>query len=160
MAVFLKGEKLPAQRAAWDVGICAERRPALIAPYLARMVRRMQEPGVHDAVRRCVVRSLQCAEIPEGLLGRVATVCFEYLADPGAPIAVRVYAMSVLDRIARREPDLRGELILLIQQHLSVAGPAFRARARQILGKRAGSRQSGEAAGMTRVEPLDGLKLV
>ncbi len=133
MELFLRGDRRVAQRAAWIVGICAERDLSLIVPYLARMVRRMQEPAVHDAVRRCVVRILQCVEVPPALMGRVATVCFDYLADPGVPAAIRVFSMSVLDRLAQRVPSLRGELNLVIDQQLPFAGAAFRARARRVL---------------------------
>ena len=133
MEIFLRGDQRVAQRAAWVVSICAERDGSLIAPYLPRMVRRMQEPTVHDAVRRCVVRILQCVEVPRSLMGRVATVCFDYLADPEVPAAIRVFAMTVLDRLAQREPSLRGELDLVIEQQLPFATAAFHARARRIL---------------------------
>lgn len=133
LKIFLTGDRLAAQRAAWVVGICAERDLSLIVPYLPRMVRRMQDPTVHDAVRRCVARILQCVEIPPSLMGIVATACFDYLADPGTPVAVRVYAMTTLDRLAEREPALRPELNLIIEQQLPYASAAFRARAKRVL---------------------------
>ena len=88
MELFLKGEYLVTQRAATAVGICTDRYPALAGPYVGRMLARMEQPGVHIAVRRTVVRMLQHVEIPVGLLGRVATLCFAYLASPDSPVAV------------------------------------------------------------------------
>jgi hypothetical protein len=131
--LLLAGEYVVAQRAAWVVGICSDRHPDLIAPYLSRLVSRMQEPEVHDAVKRNVVRILQTAEIPKHLLGTVASVCFEYLSDPYAPIAVRACSMTVLARIAKQEPDIGKELRLVIEQHLPYGTGAFQSRARQVL---------------------------
>lgn len=133
MRVFLTGERLPAQRAAHAVGIFWEKHLEMITPYLGRMVARMQEEGVHDAVTRCVVRGLQCVEIPPGLFGHLANACFDYLSSGETPIAIRCLSMTVLARIAEKEPDLWGELRLVIEQHLPYAGAAFRARAKQVL---------------------------
>jgi hypothetical protein len=133
MRVFLTGERVPAQRAAHAVGIFWEKHPEMITPYLGRMFARMQEEGIHDAVRRCVVRGLQCVEIPPGMLGPLANACFEYLSAVETPVAIRCLSMTVLARIAEKEPDLWGELRLVIDQHLPYAGAAFRARAKQVL---------------------------
>lgn len=133
MELFLGGEFRLAQRSAMAVGICAERHPALVRPYLKRMIARMDEPGVHVAVRRAVVRTLQTADIPPALLGRVAEVCFRYLAAQDSAIAVRACAMTVLARIAGREPELARELRLVIERQLPWASPGFRARAACVL---------------------------
>ena len=133
MELFLEGEKIVTQRAAMAVGICTERHPALAGPYIGRMLGRMEQPGVHVAVRRTVVRMLQHVEIPAGLLGRVATLCFNYLASPGSPVAVRVFSMTVLARIAAKEPDLRRELRLVIEQGRPYGSKGYCSRAARIL---------------------------
>jgi hypothetical protein len=128
MDLFLRGEYRVTQRSAMAVGICAEQHPAMIRPYIGRMLSRMEEPGVHVAVRRNVVRMLQHVDIPAGLLGRVATLCFKYLAAGDSPVAVRVFSMTVLARIAEREPDLGRELRLIIDQLLPYGSKGFRSR--------------------------------
>ena len=133
MDLFLRGDYRTTQRAAMTVGICAERHPALIRPYLRQMVSRMEEPGVHIAVRRNVVRILQAIDIPPGLLGTVATLCFRYLAAKDSPVAVRVFAMTVLARIAKDEPDLGRELRLVIEQQFPYGSGGFCSRARKVL---------------------------
>jgi hypothetical protein len=133
MEVFLKGEYRLTQRSAWPLALCAEHHPALVKPWLSRMISRMQEPGVHDAVRRNVLRTLQSVDIPSPLLGRVAAACFGYLTSHEAPIAVKVFSMTVLGRISVKKPDLGRELRLVIEQQLPYAGPGFRARAKQVL---------------------------
>lgn len=135
MSLFLNGDYVTAQRSAWIVNLCVEKHPELVRPYLKRMIVRMQEPGVHNAVRRNVVRILRFIDIPGPLLGRVATVCFQYLSSPAEPIAVRAFSMVVLGNIARKEPDIRGELRLIIEQQLPYASAGFRSCARKVLKK-------------------------
>ena len=133
MRLFLKGERRTAQRAAWVVAISAEGHSLLYRPYLKRMLSRMQEPGIHDAVKRSVVRILQDIDIPDNVLGTAANLCFEQLRSAGAPIAVKCFSMTVLAHIAEREPDLGRELRLMIEQQFPYASAGFRARARETL---------------------------
>ena len=133
MHLFLRGEYRVTQRSAMAVGICAERNPALVRPYIRRMLSRMEEPGVHVAVRRAVVRMLQDVDIPAGLLGRVATLCFEYLSSGDSPVAVKAFSMTVLSRIAEKEPDLGRELRLIIEQQIPYGSKGFRSCAARVL---------------------------
>jgi hypothetical protein len=133
MKFFLKGEYRIAQRAAWVVTIVAERRPIIFRPYLKRMLSRVHEPGIHDAVKRCVIRILQSTDIPDDLLGLVTNTCFEQLTSVGAPVAVKCFSMTVLTRIAKSEPELGRELRLVIEQQLPFASAGFRARARETM---------------------------
>ncbi len=133
MKIFLGSDALLTQRSAWIVGVLADHHPAMLEPWLGKMIRKMKEPGVHNAVRRNVVRALQFMEIPPRQLGTVAAVCFDELTSGGSPAAVKASAMSVLARIARREPDLAREVRLVIEQQLPYAPGSFHARARKIL---------------------------
>jgi len=131
--LFLKGEYRTTQRAAWIVKHCADEHPNLVFPYLNDMVDRMLEPGAHDAVPRNVMRILQDFEIPRRMAGKIATVAFEMLASAKEPIAVKVFAMTVLANIAKREPDLKREISLLIEQQMPTGSAGFRSRGRKIL---------------------------
>ncbi len=133
MTVFLGDDPLLTQRAAWVVGVLADHHAHVLQPWLAKLMKKMREPGVHDAARRNVVRALQFVEIPPRLTGEVATVCFDELASPSSPIAVKVCAMTVLHRIVQQEPDLGRELRLVIEQQLPYGAPAFHARAKRVL---------------------------
>jgi len=135
MDAFLRGEYRVTQRSAWVVSICADRYPELIGPHLGRMIARMRQPLVHEAVRRNVVRILERVAIPARLQGTVATVCFDYLASADASIAVKVFSMTVLARIAAEQPDLGRELRLEIERQLPYASSGFRSRARRVMEK-------------------------
>jgi hypothetical protein len=115
------------------VGVMADDRCYLLQPWLTQLMKKMVRPGVHNAVRRNVVRALQFVDIPPRLLGEVATVCFDELASPSSPIAVKACAMTVLERVVRLEPDLGRELRLIIEQQLPYGTAAFHARAKRVL---------------------------
>jgi hypothetical protein len=133
MELFLEGESQPAQKSAWIIGHCAELHPELVNPWLKAMIKKMRQPGLHGALKRNVVRILQFVDIPRGLQGMVANLCFEIIASMEEPIAVRTFSITVLANIAREEPALRKELEIVVRQMLPYSTPAFRARAKNIL---------------------------
>lgn len=133
MELFLRGEYRTAQLAAWIVSYCALWHPQLVGPWLKPMVKRMQEPGVHDGVKRCVLGVLQFVDIPRSLQGIVATVCFQYLNTPGTPIAIQAFSMTVLARIAQQQPDMRNEVKLVVQQMMPYGSAGIKSRASRVL---------------------------
>ncbi len=133
MKLFFAGEYRLTQRAAWPMNYCAERHPALILPYLPKLLDCLERKDMHDAVRRNVVRLLQYIEIPKRLMGRTYAHCVDLLDDADQPVAVRVFAMTVAARIAKAEPDLMNELKLIVRKHLPHSTAAFKVRARDIL---------------------------
>jgi hypothetical protein len=133
--LYLKGPYLITQRASWPLSIAAEKDPSLILPHLKHLVKFLHHPGVHDAAKRNTMRLLQFVVIPKRLQGKVADICFEYLADKKQAIAIRVFSMSVLSEITVGHPDLQKELRILIEDELPYAKPAFVSRAKRVLKK-------------------------
>lgn len=131
--IFCSGDYRLAQRAGWALTCSAELNPELARPHLEKLLDQAERTDVHDAVRRNVLRLLQYVEIPENLLGRAYSDCVDLVDDLNAPIAIRVFALSVATKIARSEPDLQRELRLIVKKHLPYATAAFRVRAREIL---------------------------
>lgn len=121
------------QRAAWAVNYCAEHHNELVKPYFNKLVAQLERDDVHVAVRRNVARMLQFVEIPKRLEGRVFDACYNLVDDPDQPIAVRVFAMTVAARIAKKEPVLLKELKLIVEKHAPHTTVAFRVRARRVL---------------------------
>ncbi len=133
MSCFLSsGEYRIAQRASNVVNICVERDPELIRPYLGTIIENLDRP-IHDAVKRNTVRMLQLIDIPEEYLGVVADKCFRYLDSEREPVAVRAFAMTVLANITLKVPELKNELIMMIEDHLPYGQAAYKARAKHVL---------------------------
>lgn len=132
--LFLHDEYRVVQRAAWVLSVVAEKHYELARPWLPQMIAKMQEPGVHVAVKRNVVRILQFLEIPEELHGDVMNVCFDMLADPKETIAVRAFSMTVLTNMSKYYPDIKHELIAIIEDQLEQgASPGFIVRSKKLL---------------------------
>ncbi len=142
MKVYLRGDTRDAQLAAGVLFCCLEEHPGMLVPWLAKVVARMDEPDIHPAVRRVAVRALMEVDIPDNLKGRVVDSCFRYLADPDQPVAIRVFSMATLARIAENEPDLWHELRQTIETSLPYSSAAFTAHARKMFrsAARAGHR--------------------
>ena len=133
MVLFLTAEYLIVQRSSWIVSLCIENHPALIKPWLSKIVRRAAEKHLHDAVKRNVVRALQFVDIPRSLQGRVANLCFDFLQNVKEPVAVKAFSMTVLANIAAQEPDLKQEIKLIIEQMLPYGSAGIRSRGRRVL---------------------------
>lgn len=157
MQLYLHGAWREAQLAAGVVTLVADAHPKLMEPWLPAMVKRMQSRHVHPAVVRTGMHVLQVVEIPRRLAGRVAQICFEALEDVSRPIAVRVFAMTVLVNLCvgnkrnteihrgkekvhsvemnrgLAEPELAREVALAITTVLPFGTGAFTSRARREL---------------------------
>ena len=133
MELFLHGEYRVTQRSAWVVSHIGMKHPKLITPWLPAMLKRMQEPGVHIAVKRNVLRVLAEIPIPQALLGRVVSICFDELGKPESPTAVRVYSMQTLGKIAEREPGITRELRDSMERMLPYGGAGIQSCATKVL---------------------------
>lgn len=130
---FLKGPYRITQRASWPLNLCIERHPALVKPHLKRILKLLQEPGIHDAVKRNTMRFLQFCTIPRALHGNVADLCFQYLESKKEAVAVKVFAMTVLSNLIENEPDLKKELRIILEDQLPYASAGFTVRAHRVL---------------------------
>jgi hypothetical protein len=134
--LFLHDEYRVVQRAAWILSMVAEKHPAQLQPHLEQMVDRMGHPGIPVAVKRNVVRILQFLPIPPALQGAVMDYCFRFLEDPQETVAVRAFSMTVLANLAPQYPDIKNEIVLLIEDQLREgASPGFKSRAKKTLAQ-------------------------
>jgi len=131
--LFLEGPYRITQRAAWPLSCCVEKNPKLIEPHLKKILKYSQKPGVQDAVKRNVVRLLQFIEVPKRLQGLTAKICFQFFNDKKEPIAVRVFSMTVLANLANKLPDLKNELIPLIEDQMPYGSAGFISRGKKVL---------------------------
>lgn len=134
MDYFLNGELRVNQRAAMTVGTVGEKRPALLTPWLGKMLDALEHPN-HDAQVRNTLRSLQYIDVPEQHMGRVTNHCFEYLGSVNYPIAFRVFAMTVLFNISVKEPDLMPELKMVIEEMIPHGSGGIKSRGRKVLAQ-------------------------
>jgi len=131
--VFLAGPYRVTQRAAWPMSIAVEAHPGLIQPHFKKLLEFTCKAEVHGAVKRNVLRMLQFTELPTRWHAKIAEISFSNLADRKAQVAIRVFAMSVLARLAKHHPEFKNELKVLIEDEIPFTSPAFSSRGRKVL---------------------------
>ncbi|UZR95514.1 hypothetical protein [Chondrinema litorale] len=130
--IFIGEEYRLVQRSAWVLSIIAEKHPFLIKPYLSLLVKQLHNPK-HDTVKRNILRILQFIEIPDELMGELADICFNFLTSGKEAIAIKVFAITVLEKIVRQYPELKYELIIIIEDQMPYSSAGFKSRGTKIL---------------------------
>jgi hypothetical protein len=133
MRLFFKGEYRITQRAAWPLSNVVRDHPGLIILYFKPLLDHLDKKGLHVAVIRNTIRLLQDVEIPKKYHGRVMSRCFDYVAAPETPIAVKAFSLTVLSNLSATYPEIAAELRLIIEDQWEHATPAFRSRAKKVL---------------------------
>lgn len=134
MNLFLNGNYRITQRSAQVVNLCSQRNPELILPYLQKILINLYNP-VPEAVVRNTLRILQFVEIPDDLKGIALELGFKFLDSRKAPVAIQVFAMSMIYNIAQKQPALGRELKIIIEDKMPYSSAAFRSRGTKILDK-------------------------
>ena len=132
MQLFLHDEPMITQRASWVLSHCADNYPELILPWITPMVENLKK-DINDAVKRNTVRVLQFVDIPEEEMGELADVCFNFLASAKEPIAVKVFSMTILFNLCKKIPELKNELLPLIEDQMPFGSAGFRSRGKKII---------------------------
>lgn len=131
--LFLTDEYRVVQRAAWPVSYCVEAHPALMKNNFGKLLKNLQKPTLHDAVKRNSTRLLQHVNIPARYHGEVLNICFGYLENPKEAVAIKVFALTVLGNLAKLYPAIIPEIKLLIEDQLPSQTAAFKARVKQLM---------------------------
>jgi len=125
-----------AQRASRVVSICCEHFPELFKPYNSLIINNLEK--IHS---RSVLRNFLkiYAEIPVGLTKKGKSVllnqCFDFLASPDYPVAIKAYSMQILYNLSLEIPEIKPELYYLIDDQLPFSSPGYASRAKKILKK-------------------------
>ncbi len=131
--VYLSGPYRVTQRAAWPLSYCVENHPALVKPHLNKLISFCMTPGVHDSVKRNTMRLLQYINIPKSLQGKVADLAFQFLQSPDEPVSIKVFSMTVLANLCKDFPELKNELVPILESQFPYGSAGYRSRARKVL---------------------------
>lgn len=134
IAVYLRDEEPVSRRAAWVVDTVSEKLPELLFPFIPRIIEKLPTFS-HNALKRHSVRMLARSPLPSRQFGPLANICFDWLTSANEPVAVKVWCMDILYRIALQEPDLKKELSDSIEWRMQEETSGFRNRGMKILKK-------------------------
>ena len=131
--LFLNDEYRVVQRAAWPLSYAVIAHPQLIQKHFDKLLKNLEKPGVHAAVKRNTIRLLQDIEIPRRFQGQVMDLCFKYISEPKEAVATKAFSITVLDNLSASYPEIIPEIKLLVEQRYPHETAAFKSRARKFL---------------------------
>ncbi|MFA6128371.1 MAG: hypothetical protein WC699_13795 [Bacteroidales bacterium] len=120
-------------RAARVADLCSERNPELIRPHLVRLIRDL--PDLKDmAVKRVFMHILIRHSWVENeeVMGKLVDTLFKWLMDDTQAVSVRNYSMVILQNISKIWPDLKGEMIAVLEETI----PLWDSAALQSVGRK------------------------
>lgn len=132
--LFLHDEYRIVQRAAWPLSYCIIAYPSLIDKHFGRLIKNLHQP-LPDAVKRNTVRLLQQLQIPEELEGEIMDICFNYIASPEEAAAIKAFALTILQNLSKKYPEILPEIKLIIEERWNFESAAFKSRAKKILNE-------------------------
>ncbi len=133
--LFLNDECRVVQRAAWPVSNCAIAHPNFIDRHWGSLIKKLQQPNLHNAVKRNSIRLLQDIAIPKKYQGQIMDICFKYVESPSEAVAVKAFSLTVLGNLAKQYPEIIPEIKLLIEEQMGRQTAAFKSRAKMFLKK-------------------------
>ena len=131
-SLFINDEYRVVQRAAWPLSFTVINHPELIKKHFSKLIKNLQKPKIHDAVKRNTVRLLQDIKIPEKFHGEVMDICFRYIASPDEAAAVKAFSLTILENLSHHYPEIKNELKLVIEERWAYETAAFHSRAKKI----------------------------
>lgn len=121
-----------AWRAAWILDGADELRPGLASAYLDKIVRALPELESKGSLRS-LLRMLCRYDIPEKSQGLLIDLCFGYLTSELIPVAVKAHAMLIVYNHVLLYPELKEELVTVLQDQIDNNSVGFLSRARRLI---------------------------
>jgi hypothetical protein len=135
-SLFANDEYRVVQRSAWPVSYCVEAHPTFIKRHFSTLLKNIKKPNIPDAVKRNTVRILQCIDIPEEYHGDIMNTCFDFVQSMQEKPAVKMFSLVVLEKLAALYPEIKPELILIIETQMPYESKAFKSRGKKILANK------------------------
>lgn len=126
-------EKDPlAWRAAWVLDGSDEQAPGLASNNISIIIQKLS--GLKSkGTLRSLLRLLCRYDIHDEDQGILVDLCFKYLVSELYPVAVKVYSMQIIYQHVLIYPELKEELITVIQDQLENNSIGFKARGKRLI---------------------------
>jgi len=123
-------------RAARVVQLVAEKEPEMSKPFLENVFEKLFSLKEEGAVRSLLkMISLQVPDLNENQQGMIINACFDWIQDSSTAIAIQVYSLEILYRISNLIPEIKPELIAILQSKSSESSAGIKSRSGELLKK-------------------------
>ncbi len=121
------------QRSAIVVGNIAKANANIVYPYIPKMLKLMTNTNAPVALRRNIVRTWNCVDIPDKYAGQIFELCFNFICDSKETIAIRAFSMSICVKTCKVYHELKNELIDIIGLHVEFGSSGIKSAANRAL---------------------------
>ncbi len=129
---FLADDMRFRQRCVWVFMALIKLDQKSLQPHLLKLHNTLLKTN-EDSLKRNILRMFQFIELPKKLHGLTINYCFELLMDRKEPIAIHVFAMTVVFKYIAPYPELRNELKLILEDNIANGSAGYQSRAKKIL---------------------------
>lgn len=132
MEITLTGKEKVSWRAAWAADKINTRIPGIAAPWIKEMFAALPETK-DKGKKRQYLKFISLYPIPEHAEGFLFEYCLEKLMSETEDVSVRVWSMQILYNISESQPELKEELLQIIEQEMEYRPtPGIIARGRKL----------------------------
>lgn len=132
--LLLLGIDRERKMASWIISTAVEYNSQLISDEQHLRLTTLLDSEKSGTIIRNVVRTWQYAlSTKEEVYLPIIEYCFQQLMNTQQEIAIRAFAVTVLERYIEQVPELREEVMFFLERELPFSSPAFAARARRYL---------------------------
>lgn len=119
-------------RATWLMDKVYDVDPNLVRPYIPKMIALI--PKLEDeSKQRQYLKLISYEPLPLDISGEFINRCFDLLINATTAVAVKVHAMQILYNFSSREPDIKNELALILEEQMEHGTAGFCSRAKKLL---------------------------
>lgn len=104
-------------RAAYLLDKINDNYPELLQPFLDKMIEQLKIEK-SESKKRHFLKLISMNDLPFNQLGFLTDFCIAVFTSAKEPVAVRVHAMQVLFNISEKQPELKHEILLIIEHEM------------------------------------------
>jgi hypothetical protein len=123
-----------AWRASWVLDGSDELQSGLATRYLSKIVQSLPALDSKGSLRS-LLRLLCRYDIPEEAQGLLIDLCFGYLVSELYPVAVKAHAMQIIYNHVLLYPDLKDELVTVLEDQMENNSAGFKARGIRLINQ-------------------------
>lgn len=130
--LILTGHEPVSRRASWVLIYVSEADPSSVQPHVSRLVKNLSGKELHPSIIRNTLKCLEYCRIPLKDESILMELCFDYITSTAWLPAVQAFAMTVLEKLCMKYPELINEFNSIVRDSPNNEKPAYRSRARLV----------------------------
>lgn len=123
MEIALQSMHPKSWRAAWLADKIHENNPEILKLYIEKMIHALKAE-TRVGQKRHFLKLISLNEIPQKHHSFLMDYCLNSFTSPSEPVSIRVYALQILFNISEYEPDLKPELLSVINHEIELHATA------------------------------------